>query len=200
MEAQYSKLTIAQLRQKLVEKGVKMPSKVKKIDLVTRLIQGDSKGSMPGTVSYNDLDHTASGISQEVWIVETSERYSNNWYGNAETETKIVGVYINKTDAIRNAKISFANMSLYEEMYEENDYTFDKNAHKKMKNHGGLLCKFVGGGGESISVSIRRASFNKEMKSKDAMDYDDADDVDDYSSDEEEEEPEVGGDCVWLEL
>ena len=114
-------------------------------------------------------------------------------------ETKIVGVYVNKTDAIRNAKVSFANMSLYEEMYEENDYTFDKNA-KKMKNHGGLLCKFEGGEGESISVSIRRASFNKEMKSKDAMDYDDADDVDDYSSDEEEEEPEVGGDCVWLEL
>ena len=53
MEAQYSKLTIAQLRQKLVEKGVKMPSKVKKIDLVTRLIQGESKGSMSGTV---DLD------------------------------------------------------------------------------------------------------------------------------------------------
>ena len=52
MKAQYSKLTIAQLRQKLVEKGVKMPSKVK-IDLVTRLIQGENKGSMSGTVELD---------------------------------------------------------------------------------------------------------------------------------------------------
>ena len=65
-----------------------------------------------------------------MWIGETSSRYSNNWYGHAETDTKIVGVYTNKTDAIRNAKVSFANMSLYEEMYEENDDNFDK----KMKN------------------------------------------------------------------
>ena len=62
-------------------------------------------------------------------------------------ETKIVGVYVNKTDAIRNAKVSFANTSLYEEMYDENDYTFDRNA-KKMKSRGGLLFKFEGGGGE----------------------------------------------------
>ena len=87
-------------------------------------------------------------------------------------------------------------MSLYEE-YEENDYTFDKNA-KKMKSHGGVLCKFVGGGGESISVSIRRASFNKEMKSKDALDYDDSEYGDDYSLDQEEEEAELGGHgVVW---
>ena len=86
-------------------------------------------------------------------------------------------------------------MCLYEE-YEENEDTFDKNA-KRMKNHGGLLCKFVGGGGESISVSIRRASFNKEMKSKVPWN-DDSGDYEDDSSDEEEEEPEVGDNgVVW---
>ena len=53
MEAQYSKLTIAQLRQKLVKKGVKMPGKVKKKDLVTRLIKAESKGSMSGTVELD---------------------------------------------------------------------------------------------------------------------------------------------------
>ena len=52
--------------------------------------------------------------------------------------------------------------------------------------------------GSLISVSIRRASFNKEMKSRDAMDYDDYDDSDDYSSDDVEEEPEVGDHgVVW---
>jgi hypothetical protein len=71
-----------------------------------------------------------------VWIVETKERYSNNWYGHAETETKTVGVYTNKEDAIRNAKMSLKKMDMYTTMYDENDDTFDRNA-KKMKRHGG---------------------------------------------------------------
>ena len=119
-----------------------------------------------------------------MWIVETKERYSNNWQGHAETETKTVGVYTNKEDAIRNAKMSFKKMDMYNTMYDEADDTFDRNA-KKMKRHGGVLCKFEGEEGEAISVEIRRANFNK-----------DYDDEDGYSSDKEEEEPEVGG-VVW---
>ena len=53
MDANYSKLTVAQLRQKLMDKGVKMPSKVKKLDLVSRLLKEDSNNRpMPGTVVF----------------------------------------------------------------------------------------------------------------------------------------------------
>ena len=55
MDANDSKLTVAQLRQKLMDKGVKMPSKVKKMDLVTRLLMEESiNRSMSGAVSGNN--------------------------------------------------------------------------------------------------------------------------------------------------
>ena len=69
-----------------------------------------------------------------------------------------MGVYTNKEDAIRNAKMSFKKMDMYYGMYNEDDDTFDRNA-KKMKRHGGVLCKFEGEEGEAISVEIRRADF-----------------------------------------
>ena len=68
MEAQYSKMTIAQLRQKLVEKGVKMPSKAKKKDLVTRLIKAESKGSMSGIVVLDTDPKSKLWLDLVVWL------------------------------------------------------------------------------------------------------------------------------------
>ena len=41
MDVDYSKLTVSQLKQNLEKKGVKMPIKTRKMDLVARLLEED---------------------------------------------------------------------------------------------------------------------------------------------------------------
>jgi hypothetical protein len=143
-----------------MDKGVKMPSKVKKMDLVTRLLMEESiNRSMSGAVSGNNPEVKSGGCHQKVWIVETKERYTINWCGQAETETKIIGIYTNKADTIRNAKVSFTNMDMNDAMNDEDDDTM------KMKSHGGVLCKLELEEGKAVSVEIRKADLNREIKS-----------------------------------
>ena len=53
---------------------------------------------------------------------------------------------------------------MYDAMYDEDDDTFDRNA-MKMKSHGGVLCKLELEEGKAVSVQIRKANLNREIKS-----------------------------------
>eukprot|EP00092_Neocalanus_flemingeri_P096074 GFUD01122280.1.p1 GENE.GFUD01122280.1~~GFUD01122280.1.p1 ORF type:complete len:191 (-),score=75.76 GFUD01122280.1:88-660(-) len=184
MADNYTKLTVAELKQNLKERGVEVPSKTRKLGLVTRLLQEDANRPVPGgelstKKSKVEKDTDGGSKNEKVWLVETNNLSYNHWKGQQFAEKKLVGVYTNKTEAIKNAKVAFTNMDMYEDMYNEEDDTFDENA-KKMKRNGGVLCSFEGGEGEIIRVGIRVLDLNKEVKSKrderGNEDYEDADD------------------------
>ena len=132
-----------------------------------------------GTLPKKRIE-TDSAEILEVWIVETRTRLSN--HRDEETETKVVGVYTNKADAVRNAKVSFTKLMLYEEMYHAK--RVNDEITKKLERNGGVLQELKGEEGESHIVHLTRARFNREIKPKtDEMDYDD-----DYDSFDEEDQ------------
>jgi len=209
----YFKLTVAQLRAKLVEHGVKMPTNTRKQGLVDRLKELDNEDTIQDDhlsnnnsvekcgndrshlyenddssddVSHHgyssdhpdqDLNTTDSLIDQDsftqaqsvdhesakkVWIVETREKEGTF----NEPEIKLVGVYSNKEDAIKNAKVYFSRMELFEVLYTEEQDKWDENVNR-MGRHGGVLCKFDWkdgeGDGEELGIAIRRLDLDRKF-------------------------------------
>merc|ERR1719186_1948384 len=72
---------------------------------------GGSQGSLVTlTEASGNLTQASMDSSQEGWFIETQSR---NHLGS-ETERNIVGVFTSREEAIRNAKIAFANMDSYD--------------------------------------------------------------------------------------
>eukprot|EP00092_Neocalanus_flemingeri_P034692 GFUD01037747.1.p1 GENE.GFUD01037747.1~~GFUD01037747.1.p1 ORF type:complete len:237 (-),score=83.90 GFUD01037747.1:56-766(-) len=161
MADNYSKLTVAKLQQNLRQRGVEMPSKTKKPDLVSRLLEEDANRPLSGgeDSAKRKVEKTV-GAEEKVWLVETNNRHD----GYGEMERNVVGIYNTKTDAVKNAKVAFTNMDLYKCMYTVEGDTFEEYA-KKIGRHGGVLCELGGEEGEMISVSISAVDLNKEVKS-----------------------------------
>eukprot|EP00092_Neocalanus_flemingeri_P010160 GFUD01010950.1.p1 GENE.GFUD01010950.1~~GFUD01010950.1.p1 ORF type:complete len:176 (+),score=40.03 GFUD01010950.1:125-652(+) len=139
-----------------------MPSSSRKPDLVSRLQQevGNRPLSGESSVKTRKVMEKKVGRSQKVWLVETIRRYERDCRNNAETERKLVGIYSNKTNAIEYAKVAISDMDMSDS---ERDDTRDEIA-QVMGRHGGLLCEFEHEEGGEMSVSVRRANFNKPVK------------------------------------
>ena len=180
-----------------------IPSKAKKTDLVTMLVEEDGKKKQDGTGGGSKVNPTESSGSlskasetsskEEGWIIETkfiSSRCCD------EPDIKIVGIFTSKEKAIENAKKAFANMDYFEdadgwdnEGLEDYSKKIDKKFDKGCK--GGVLFQMdISDEGDTISVSIYKCFIDKTIKSIDkAMDYDDADSEEDdiINSDDESE-------------
>jgi len=119
-------------------------------------------GSIDSFTQAQTVEHEN---AKKVWIVETREKEGTF----NEPEIKLVGVYSNREDAIKNAKVYFSRMELYEVLYTEEQDKWDENV-AKMGRHGGVLCKFDWedgeGDGEELGIAIRRLDLDRKFDDK----------------------------------
>ena len=167
-----------------------IPSKAKKTDLVTMLVEEDGKKKQDGTGLGTKVNLTESSGSlskasetssnEEGWIIEIK------YISSRCRDIKFVGIFTSKEKAIENAKKAFANMDYFEdadgwdnEGLEDYSKKIDKKFDKGCK--GGVLFQMdISDDGDTISVSIYKCFIDKTIKSIDrAMDYDDADSEED---------------------
>ena len=155
-----------------------IPSKAKKTDLVTMLVEEDGKKKQDGTGLGTKVNLTESSGSlskasetssnEEGWIIEI--KYISSRY----RDIKFVGIFTSKEKAIENAKKAFANMDYFEDAdgwdnKELKDYSekIDKKFDKGCK--GGVLFQMdtsdEGDEEDTISVSIYKCFIDKPIKS-----------------------------------
>ena len=152
-----------------------IPSKAKKTDLVTMLVEEDGKKKQDGTGLGTKVNLTESSGSlskasetssnEEGWIIEIKYISSR--------DIKFVGIFTSKEKAIENAKKAFANMDYFEdadgwdnEGLEDYSKKIDKKFDKGCK--GGVLFQMdISDDGDTINVSIYKCFIDKTIKSID---------------------------------
>jgi len=192
----YSKHTVDQIKKVLKERGVSFPSKARKADLIDMLEQDDtgkkqdvtggnskintkadlplpqsSAASKQGTPNDSAASAPSSKMEKtEGWLVQTEMKTHTDHY---EPDTKIVGFYSSKEQAIKNAKIAFGNMDCFEDMggwdaedLEDNSENIEKRRDHDKGCKGGVLFKMGEdtGEGDTIAVSIYKCSVDKPIK------------------------------------
>merc|ERR1719186_2347946 len=124
------------------------------------------------TEASGNLTQASMDSSQEGWFIETQSR---NHLGS-ETERNIVGVFTSREEAIRNAKIAFANMDSYDSF---TGYDIQNYSEKFTKDYkGGVLFSLWDeyGEGGSISANMYKCSIDNAIKPKHhVIDYDQTD-------------------------
>merc|ERR1719186_1180312 len=124
---------------------------------------GGSQGSLVTlTEASGNLSQASMDSSQEGWFIETQFR---NHLGS-ETERNIVGVFTSREEAIRNAKIAFANMDSYDSF---TGYDIQNYSEKFTKDYkGGVLFSLWDeyGEGGSISANMYKCFIDNAIKPK----------------------------------
>ena len=113
----YNSLTVPQLKQNLKKRGVEMPVKFKKVDLIALLVEEDAKLSSKKPATFSDTSKSAPIVppvhsSGNIWVLETEK----TGYGFA-TKT-IVGAFSTKQNALKNAKNAFVNMGFGDKLFD----------------------------------------------------------------------------------